>query len=253
MDPLQVPPVVPQVHMLPVQAFASLLQSKAETQATQVLAVAPVPPALQIGSPATLAQLALPMHSTHAPAPSQTPVLQAMPAALSVLTQVGPAAQAEVSHSPGVKLQTVQMLSQQRWPVGQAAPAPHRQAVPLQAPVAPQPGFAPHRQTPLLQVSLAPQALPQAPQLVALVDRVVQAPLQLAWPPVQTQVVPEQEPPVGQTTQTPPQQVRPDGQTVPHLPQLLSSVRRSVQVLLQAVCPAGQTQLVPEQEPPLGH
>jgi len=122
--PLQVPPVEPQTHMLFVQAFASLLQSKEETQATQVLAVAPVPEELQMGSPATLAQLALPMHSTHVPEPSQTPVLQATPADLLVLTQVGPAAQAEVSHSPGVKLQVVQMFSQQRWPVAQAAFGP---------------------------------------------------------------------------------------------------------------------------------
>jgi len=84
------------------------------------------------------------------------------------------------------------------------------------------------QQLPAQQIWPVPQVVPDVtfwsvqvwPEQVAVwqtldgVGQVTQAPLQLVWPPVQTQVVPEQDPPVGHATQTPPQQVLPPVQSV---------------------------------------
>jgi len=84
---------------------------------------------------------------------------------------------------------------------------------------------------------LVEQATLQPPQLVTLVCRFTQAPLQAVRPAPQTRV------------QAPLVQVSPLAHALPQAPQLLGSVASFTHVLLHNTCPAGQAPAV--QTPPV--
>jgi hypothetical protein len=90
---------------------------------------------------------------------------------------------------------------------------------------------APQAQVPPVHDWPAAQALPQAPQFIALVARSTQAPPQLVVPPAQVPC-----------TQAPAEQIVPLAQALPHEPQLATSALRSTHDEPQAMRPVLQVQ-----------